>query len=106
MNQADKITVKYQVQKEYCSCCGREFDDKEQLSDFREFNISLSNLLSWTDWKEELSEPQDYVREIIEQFIYETISFFALSSNEVLHVPKEEWARVIEFILNKLKQQY
>lgn len=106
MEQTEAIAVKYQVRKEYCSCCGRGFEDKEQLSDFREFNIALSNLLSWTNWKSELEEPEDYVREIIEEFVYETITFFALSSNENLYVPKEEQDRVTEIIFNKLKEQW
>lgn len=106
MNQTDKITVKYQIKKECCSCCGREFEEEQQLSDFKEFNISLSNLLTWTNWKEEFTEPEDYVREIIEEFVFETITFYALSSNENLYVPKAEQDRVTEIILAYLKQRY
>jgi len=94
------ITVKYQTKKEYCGCCGKPYENAE-LSDFREFDISLDKLVNWTDWEVCCEESREYVHESVEEYVTDTINFFALNSNERLHISNDEVNKITDFIMNK-----
>lgn len=96
------ITVKYQTSKEYCSCCSREFEIPE-LGEIREFDITLKGFFEWTDWTDETETYDEDIPDVVEEFLFNTISFFALNQNENLKFCEGEIEKVTKLVLLALK---
>ena len=96
----EKITVKYQTAKEYCSCCSREFEIPE-FGEIREFDITLKGLFDWADWKTLTEVHDDDIAESVSEYIDDTIRFYALNSNEILKVVDGE----VNMVTNKLLEE-
>lgn len=79
----ETITIRYQIKKEYCSCCSREFEIPE-LGEEREFDITLKNLLDWAEWIVKTDLDEEDISAVVREYINDTIRFFALNSNEDL----------------------
>lgn len=99
----DKITLKYQTRKEFCSCCDRNFDDAE-LGEVREFDVSLEDVFNWTEWDYYFEyEDADEMRDSVDECIYNMISFYAVGSNEVMRLCDGELDKIVQVIVDKYK---
>lgn len=88
-----EIVVNYKTYKEYCSCCSREFEEKE-LSDFREFDINIKSLFEWAQWESKDDIYEEEISSIVEEYLYDTIRFYAVDGNNELELPKDEVKKV------------
>jgi hypothetical protein len=101
MNQ--KVTVEYRTRKNYCSCCGQRIENPE-TSHERYFHFSKENFLEWMEqeyWKSE-AENDVELNEIIREFVYETINFFATSSDTKILIDDSEFVKVRKFVLEEI----
>lgn len=97
------VTVKYKTKRNHCNCCGQELM-KPETSHEREFRISKESCLEWLDkedWKTETEDASEF-QGITEEFVYETISFFATRSDTELLIDNSEIEKVKQFILDKV----
>lgn len=94
------VIVKYQTRIEYCQCCEQKLPNTK-ISDIREFEFSKENLMSWTDWRE-VAEFEEDLDAIVQEYVYETISFFATSSGTKILIDDNEFEKVKEFILKEI----
>lgn len=97
------VTVKYRTQKIYCNCCGHKLE-KPEVSHEREFDFSKNSCLEWLEqehWRTEAEYP-DELLDIIQEFVYETIHFFATSSDSKLLIDSSELEKVKKFILEEI----
>lgn len=99
MNIDDRITVKYQTQKEFCRCCDRELEDVE-VSEMREFDFYLKQLKEDINWK--LYDEECELDEVIRDYVYETIDFYAVNTYDRLILPKEELNKILEYVKSNL----
>lgn len=77
------IAVNYKTQRDYCSCCNQKLP-KPKISKDRHFNFSKDTFLEWLsqeNWQIEATD-NDELQRIVEEFVLETISFFATNSDE------------------------
>lgn len=102
MSITEKIIVKYQTYEEYCSCCGREFEE-EELGAIREFDIRIQDIFEWAQWYSAEDIYEEEIESTIDEYIYDTIRFYALESNEDLKLCEGELKKVIEKVLLKIK---
>lgn len=98
----EKVTVKYQVSKEYCSCCGREFTE-EELGGNREFDINIQDVFEWAQWRDSEDIYEEEVSGTVFEYLYNTIHFYALEGNEKLHISDDEIKRVEIMVREKIK---
>lgn len=96
-----KVTVKYQTRKEYCQCCERKLDNPT-TSEVREFHISKGDILSWSNEWKDIVEFEDDLNEIVMEFVYETIRFFATSYSDRLVIESSEFEKVKQFVLQEV----
>ena len=94
------ITVNYQTRKDYCNCCEQKLPNAK-ISEMKEFDFDKKSLMSWGDWNE-LAQYDDDLNDCVEQYVCETIGFFAESSTERILVNESELVKVKEFILKEL----
>lgn len=100
---SDKVKVEYQTEQDHCSCCGHELE-RPKTSGTREFYFSKDDCLAWLNqdgWKME-STDKDSFQELVYEFVWSTIDFFAVSSYEVIHIEKSEFNKVKQFILENI----
>lgn len=100
----EKIIIKYQTAKEYCSCCSREFEIPE-YGEVREFEITLGDLFKWTEWESLVEVHDEDVRDVVAEYLFDTISFYALNSNEKLKIVDGETNRVAAMILKTIEKE-
>lgn len=107
MESTKMVMVKYQTKKESCVCCGRGYEEGD-FSEEREFEISLDNVLNWANWNLDESE-EDFLDayiedtpQIAEEYIYDTINFYALKSNEILRVQPKDIKKVTDLVLEQI----
>jgi hypothetical protein len=93
----ETIVVKYKTEKNYCSCCNQKLPNP-QTSKEREFEFSKENALNWADWHSDAEYPED-MEGMVQEFVHETISFYATSSYEEIIIDDGEVEKVKEFIL-------
>lgn len=91
------VAVKYQTQISHCSCCNQKLPQKE-LSKIKEFQINKETAESWTDWNAAAQFPED-LESLVSEFIYETIRFFSVHSNEKIIIEDSEEDKVRQWIL-------
>jgi hypothetical protein len=100
---SEKVRVEYRTEQDHCKCCGHKLE-KPKTSEIREFYLSKDDCFDWLDeenWKIE-AEDEEELQQMVEEFVYESISFFATSSYEVIHIERSELAKVKQFILEKV----
>lgn len=91
------VTVKYHTHKNYCSCCGQKLSHPK-LSKNKEFEFRKENIMEWADW-DELMEDEDEFNAMVWKYVYDTIEFFATSSDEKIKIDPSEITKVKGFIL-------
>lgn len=91
------VTIEYQTYKEYCPYCNQDLDRRE-LSEPLEFDINIKDIFKWTDWENKESIYEEEIPFVVEEYLCNTISFYALHGNEELHLPKEEINKVEKLI--------
>ena len=97
------ITVKYRTKKTYCNCCGQEIENAK-TSDVREFNFDKEDCLTWLSqegWEVEAT-CEDGFQDLIREFVYETISFFATSSDTKIIIEDSEFEKMKKFVLEEV----
>lgn len=103
MNEENKtVTVEYRTQQNYCHCCEQKLS-KAKVSNIREFDISKENLLKWDSW-EGIVEDEEDLQAAVEEFVYETISFFATNYLDRIVVADSEFRKVKRFVLSEVKR--
>lgn len=100
MREENKVTVKYKTQKHHCNCCGQKIEEAK-ISEIREFYFSKENCIEWRP-QEDWIMLDDEFGEMVEEFVYETISFFATSSDVTLLIANSEIEKVKKFILEEV----
>lgn len=98
-----KVKVEYKTQQDHCNCCGHKLE-KPKTSKTREFYISKDDCFAWLDeesWETE-AEDNDELTRIVDEFICDTIDFFATNSHEVILIDKSEIEKVKQFILEEV----
>lgn len=96
------VVVGYQTKQTDCGCCGQPLPE-EKKSEIREFEITENDLEDWGDW-EDIVKFDDEMHGIVDEFVHETISFFATTSDEVVTVEDNEIRKVRQFILESVKE--
>ncbi|MDW0112224.1 hypothetical protein QT711_03440 [Sporosarcina saromensis] len=90
----EKITIKYKTRKDYCPCCQRDLDEPS-LSKIREFDFTKRSFQDYgAHW--ELYDGEE-MKEVVREFVYETIDFFAVTNHEPILLEKGEMERMYEF---------
>lgn len=91
------IVIEYRTQKDYCQCCEQKLPSP-QISEIREFEL---NPMRYRDWREVI-EWEDDLQEIIREYVYDTIRFFAVSSFDNILIENSEFDKVKQFILSNV----
>ena len=97
------VVVEYKTEKTYCNCCGQKLENPK-TSQPRTFNFTKDDCLEWLSqegWKVE-SEYDDGLNQMITEFVYETISFFATNSHENILIDDNEFEKVKKFVLEEV----
>jgi hypothetical protein len=95
------VIIKYQIKKTYCSCCGQKLPDPE-VSNEREFIISLEDAIEWVDWNSAVKADDDF-HAMVEEFVYNAISFWiSFDADDHLLIDKSEFQKVEKFILKNI----
>lgn len=99
---SQKVVIRYKTRKDYCHCCGHKLDSPK-ISGIKEFEFNKENAVYWggEEWKF-AAEDQDYLQQLIQEFVYETISFYATSSYEKLLIENSEFENVKKLILSEV----
>lgn len=98
-----EVTVKYRTSRDICQCCNQKLPNPI-ISDIRNFSFSKDIFLEWLsleEWEVTLSS-EDELTEIIEEFVHETICFFATSSDTKILVENNEYEKIKRFILEEV----
>lgn len=95
------IIIEYKMREDYCQCCNQKLPDSK-ISGIRELEISKENLMEHFGDLKGLMEFEEDLEEIISEFVYETISFFATNSYENIIIENSEFDKVKQFILKEV----
>ncbi|SEH78070.1 hypothetical protein SAMN05192559_10479 [Halobacillus karajensis] len=92
-----EVTVNYQTVRDTCTCCHQKLQQEEKNE--RKFSFSKEDFLNWGSWEhwKFCQEDEDILRESIEEFVCETIRFFALNMDTRLSVGNSELEKVEKF---------
>jgi hypothetical protein len=93
------IGIKYQTKRIYCPCCNQKLSTPK-ISDTKDFRIDKDTTESWTDWKA-IAECDDDLDATIDEFIFDTIDFFATAEDKLL-IDKSESNKVKQFVLDNI----
>lgn len=99
----DKITVKYQTRRHSCHCCEQVLVTPE-TSEVREFDFYLEDVKEWTDWSYHVTH-QEQLRESADNYVCETISFFAADSEDFILLGEGELDKFVQYIITKFTKQ-
>lgn len=100
---SEKVKVEYRTEQSHCSCCGHKLE-KPKTSGIREFYFSKDNCTDWLEqenWRYEAKYSEAF-QQMVEEFIYDTISFFATSPYERIRMEKSEIEKVKQMILKEV----
>lgn len=98
----NKIIIKYKTKQIYCNCCDQKLP-KVRMSQEKEFKVNLHDLINWIGQeREDFLEYKDDLFSIIEEFIYETVHFYATSSYNKVIVDKDEIIKLKNILLDSL----
>lgn len=96
------VTVRYRTKKTYCNCCGQTVKDASP-SPVREFEFTKEGFSNYGEnWGDYLEYEED-LQQVVPEYVYETISFFATSSDDKIIIEHSEIEKVIEFIRREFK---
>ncbi|WP_078430463.1 hypothetical protein [Alkalihalobacterium alkalinitrilicum] len=96
MSKINSVTIEYQVRKDICNCCYQRLPESK-TSGFREFKFSKENMMSYAQWAE-ITEDKEEFEVMVEEFVYETIHFFAVDIDDKLIIDSDEITKVKQFI--------
>lgn len=96
---SETLTLKYKAEQIFCGCCHQKLPTPK-MSKEREFTISKSGAMSWTDW-EAVVEWQEELGSMVPEYVHDTISFHALGGNETLIIEESEIEKVKEFLIRE-----
>lgn len=95
------VTVEYTTQTLYCSCCNQPLKEAK-VSEVQKALFTVETAESWSDaWPEIVKYPED-MDDIIADFVYETISFWAVDSNRRILIEDGEYEKVKQLILSEI----
>jgi hypothetical protein len=97
------VVVNYKTQKGFCSCCNQKLPEPK-TSKIRKFEFSKDTCLEWLsqeNWQVE-AEDKDELQRIVEEFVYETIGFFATSSDDSIIIENSDLDKVKQFVLKEV----
>lgn len=99
----ESISVPFKVSKESCPCCGRDFDDIQE-GEAKQFLVSMEEIFTYMNWSagDEIYE-EDMV-ESVDEYLYNTIRFYALKSDETLQIERNEVEKVIAMVKEEIKK--
>ena len=97
--EKEKITVKYQTKRIFCRCCDRELEDPA-ISDIREFDFYLQDLKNDNDWV--LFDEVEELPDVVEEYVYNTVIFFAVSHDDGIIFLDGEVDRILDYIKTNL----
>jgi hypothetical protein len=100
---SEKVVVEYKTKKTFCHCCGQTIENPK-TSQARSFSFTRNDCLEWLDqeyWNSE-AEDEGELNRLVDEFVYDTIDFFATSSDEMVIVEKDELEKVKAFILKEV----
>lgn len=97
----ETVIVNFQIQKHYCTCCNQKLPEVK-TSKLQEFTISKENSLNWTDWNSIAEYQEDELEELVREFVYETINFYATISYEKLIIEDSEILKVRDYIMREI----
>lgn len=97
--EIEKITVKYQTQKEFCHCCERDLDEVE-IGKMREFDFLVNSLKEDVEWS--LYDEYSELEEVVREYVCETVEFFAVDSYDRLLLPKDESDKILSYVKKHL----
>lgn len=95
--QVETVVVKYKTEKHLCSCCWQKFPSPK-VSEEMEFTISKDGAMQYVEWNDLAEYPED-MESIVPEYVHETISFHATSSEEKILVDDSEIEKVRDFIM-------
>jgi hypothetical protein len=101
---SDTLTVKYKTEQTSCGCCHQKLPTPK-MSKAREFTISKSGAMEWTDWESAVEYQEDF-ESMVPDYIYDTINFHALDSHEHLVIEDSEIEKVKEFLLQLFSSKH
>lgn len=92
------MTINYSTTRNYCRCCNQKLPEAETINS-REFHITSSDYIEWggEEWKFVINEGEDVIYEMVDEFVHETISFFATSSDTIVNIEKSEIEKAVQF---------
>lgn len=98
-----KVIIQYRTREEFCRCCDQKLQNAK-TSEIREFEFDKQDLENYGNWKK-FAEFEDDLQEIIRDYVYETIRFFATSSDVRLLIDNSEIEKVKKFVLEEVIAQ-
>jgi hypothetical protein len=96
---SESVVVEYRTKKSYCQCCDQKLT-KPKISEDKKFEFNLERTKEWVDWKE-IAEFDDDLGDIVNDYVYQTISFFATSYDGLI-INNSEFDKVKNFILKEI----
>jgi hypothetical protein len=96
---SDSVVVKYKTRREYCPCCNQKLLTPK-TSEIKEFEFTKESINNWVNWKAIIANDDDF-DSVVNDFIYETIDFFATTEDKFF-IDKSEVEKIKKFILNDL----
>jgi len=94
------IVVKYQKAKTECRCCGRSFE-KIEYGEEKEFEVTLQNFFHWAHWETVDDIYDEELSEIVEEYLWDTIHFYACGTEDKLLINQED----IKVVVQKVKDE-
>lgn len=96
MNQT-VVVIEYQTREDWCHCCNQKLPEPK-TSEIRRFEFNAKNLPEDMNWAE-LDE--DDFEQAVEEYVWETIGFFATRSGEQIIIKKSELGKFKQFVLSQ-----
>lgn len=98
-----EVIVEYRTIKHDCPCCGQSIKNPKE-SDNKMFRFFKRDFIDWASqesWQIEASDP-DSLDYMVRDFVAETISFYAVDSEDQLLIENSEFAKVRKFVQGEI----
>jgi hypothetical protein len=95
-----QIVIKYKTKTNFCTCCGQEVQNAKESHE-KEFTLTKESFLEWTDDWDEVVKYKEDLDGMVEEFVYETISFFATSSFTNILIDQTEFDKAKKFVIEE-----
>ncbi|WP_099301955.1 hypothetical protein [Bacillus sp. Marseille-P3800] len=90
------LTLEYRTKWDVCQCCDQRLP-AEKSSNVREFDFHEENILDWGNWRDFMEDEEEF-SEMVQEYVVNTIDFFATSSDEKILIEESEFNKMEEFI--------